>query len=302
MDHWLPSLNGLRTFEAVARHLSFAKAASELNVSQTAVSHQVKRLEEQLGVRLFDRHGRAVTLTPAAQTYLPGIRHGFDELRRATGRFFKDQEAGHITVSTAATLAIGWLVPRLGAFQRLHPDITVRLMTSPALVDFRREEVDLGIRYGHGAWPGVTSTRLMSDDIFPVCSPGLCCGDPPLREPEDLARHTFLHVTHFPEDWNRWLTAAHLPTLEPARSVLFDQAYAALQAAARGLGVAIAHGRHAQQELLSGQLVRPFHLNLPESAAYYVVHPQDYGERPKVRAFRDWLIETARLEGEGGLD
>ena len=184
----LPSLNGLRAFEAAARHLSFTNAATELNVTQTAISHQIKRLEEELGIALFLRQNRALTLTPAGRDYLPGIRAAFQDLRLATDRLLRKDDEHVLTVSTLASFAAKWLLPRLASFQDTHPAIDVRITTSTEMVDFHRDNIDAAIRYGRGRWPGVRSVWLMADELFPVCSPALLTGDKPLRRPEDLDR------------------------------------------------------------------------------------------------------------------
>src|SRR3989440_9185674 len=208
----LPSLNGLRAFEAAARHLSFTQAASELNVTQTAISHQIKRLEEELGVRLFIRQNRSLALTQQAQEYLPGIRAAFNDLRLATDRLLRKDDDHVLTVSTLASLAAKWLLPRLTAFQEAHPGIDVRITTSTNLVDFQRDNVDAAIRYGRGQWAGLRADWLMADELFPVCSPALLQGDKPLRSPQDLAHHTLLHSSGgYDDDWRLWLTAAGLP-------------------------------------------------------------------------------------------
>src|ERR1700682_6825328 len=164
----LPSLNGLRAFEAAARHLSFTQAASELNVTQTAISHQIKRLEEELGVRLFVRQNRARTLTPEARDYLPGIRAAFNDLRLATDRLLRKDDDHVLTVSTLASLAAKWLLPRLSTFQEAHPGIDVHITTSPGLVDFRTGDVDAGIRYGRGHSPGLRADWLIGAQFFAV--------------------------------------------------------------------------------------------------------------------------------------
>src|SRR6266704_3536669 len=204
----LPSLNGLRAFEAAARHLSFTQAASELNVTQTAISHQIKRLEEELGIRLCVRQNRALTLTPQAQDYLPGIRAAFNDLRLATDRLLRKDDDRVLTVSTLASLAAKWLLPRLAAFQEAHPGIDVRITTSTSLIDFQRDNVDAAIRYGRGHWPGVRAEWLMADELFPVCSPALLNGSKPLKCPEDLRDHVLLHTSNAnSDDWRLWLTA-----------------------------------------------------------------------------------------------
>ena len=213
MSTRLPSLNGLRAFEAAARHLSFTQAASELNVTQTAISHQIRRLEEELGLRLFVRQNRALELTAEARDYLPGVHAAFNDLRLATDRLLRKDDGHVLTVSTLASLAAKWLLPRLSAFQEAHPGIDVRITTSPSLVDFQRDNVDAAIRYGRGQWPGVRADWLMADELFPVCSPALVSGNKPLRCPQDLKDHVLLHTSNTnSDDWRLWLTAAGLPT------------------------------------------------------------------------------------------
>src|ERR1700737_4495083 len=190
----LPSLNGLRAFEAAARHLSFTAAATELNVTQTAISHQIRRLEEELGIRLFVRQNRSLALTPEARDYLPGIRAAFNDLRLATDRLTRKDNDHVLTVSTLASLAAKWLLPRLSMFQQAHPGIDVRITTSTSLVDFKTGDVDAAIRYGRGHWPGLRADWLMADELFPVCSPALLAGKKPLQRPEDLADHVLLHT------------------------------------------------------------------------------------------------------------
>src|ERR1700677_4484440 len=220
----LPSLNGLRAFEAAARHLSFTVAAAELNVTQTAISHQIRRLEEELGIRLFVRKNRALALTPEARDYLPGIRAAFNDLRLATERLLRKEKDRVLTISTLASLAAKWLLPRLSAFQEAHPGIDVRITTSTSLVDFQRDDVDAAIRYGRGQWPGLRADWLMADQLFPVCSPALLTRNRPLRCREDLAHQTLLHTSAgYGDDWRLWLTAAGLPAnISKQRGLTFD--------------------------------------------------------------------------------
>ena len=289
----LPSLNGLRAFEAAARHLSFTRAADELNVTQTAVSHQIRRLEDQLGVVLFERRNRALALTREAQDYLPAVRAAFEDLRQATARLRRPERDAVLTVSTTASLAAKWLVTRVAAFQDAHPGIEVRITTSAHLVDFRREQVDMAVRYGRGKWPGVRARWLMAEDIFPVCSPALLRGDKPLRRPEDLVHHTLLHATVSREDWQLWLTAAGLPTaLARRRGLSFDQSFMAIQAAMDGLGVALGRSAYVEADLAAGRLVVPFDVVLPADAGFYVVAPEETAEAPKIVLFRDWLVAS----------
>ncbi len=287
----LPSLNGLRAFEAAARHLSFTRAAAELNVTQTAISHQIRRLEEQLGIRLFARGNRALVLTHEAQDYLPSVRSAFEDLRRATARLLRPDRDDVLTVSSTASLAAKWLVTRVAAFQDTHPGIEVRITTSAHLVDFRREEVDMAVRYGRGVWPGLRAQWLMAEDIFPVCSPALLNAVRPLRRPEDLAHHTLLHTTVSREDWQLWLTAAGLPvTLATRRGLSFDQSFMATQAAMDGLGVALGRTRFVEADIAAGRLVVPFDVVLPADAGFYVVAPEETADAPKIVLFREWLL------------
>ena len=290
----LPSLNGLRAFEAAARHLSFTNAAAELNVTQTAISHQIKRLEEELGIRLFVRQNRALALTPEAKEYLPGIRAAFNDLRLATDRLKRRDNDHVLTVSTLASLAAKWLLPRLSAFQAEHPGIDVRLTTSMGLVDFRSGDVDAAIRYGRGQWPGVRADWLMADQLFPVCSPALLSGDKPLRCPEDLAHHVLLHSIN-EDDWRLWLTAAGLPTdISKQHGVTFDLILMVVQAAIDGIGVAIGRTSYVQDDIAKGRLVVPFKITLPADAGFYLVSPADRSDTPKLAAFRQWLVSSAQ--------
>src|ERR1700722_19144849 len=191
----LPSLNGLRAFEADARHLSFTNAAAELNVTQTAISHQIRRLEEELGIRLFVRQNRALALTAEAKDYLPGVRAAFNDLRLATDRLLRKDNEHVLTVSTLASFAAKWLLPRLSSFQEEHPESDVHIPSSTSLIDFRRDDVDAAIRYGRGHWVGLRADWLTADELFPVCSPALLKGGTPLQSPQDLARHALLHTS-----------------------------------------------------------------------------------------------------------
>jgi len=291
----LPSLNGLQVFEAAARHLSFTRAAVELNVTQTAVSHQIRRLEDQLGVRLFVRQNRALALTREAEDYLPSVRAAFADLRRATERLLRPKRDDVLTVSTTMSLAAKWLVPRLADFQEAHPGIEVRITTSLRLVDFRREEINIAIRYGRGHWAGLRSDWLMAEDIFPVCSPALLAGPKPLRSPADLGEHTLLHVDSIRDEWPLWVTAAGLPAgFAARRGLTFDERLMAVQAATDGLGVALGRTRTEAADLAAGRLVAPFGtLMVSADAGYYLVGPVETADTPKIRLFRDWLVATA---------
>jgi len=296
MSARLPSLNGLRAFEAAARHLSFTQAASELNVTQTAISHQIKRLEHELGVRLFIRQNRALTLTAEASEYLPGVRAAFNDLRLATDRLLRREDDHVLTVSTLASLAAKWLLPRLSAFQEAHLGIDVRITTSATLVDFQRDNVDAAIRYGRGQWQGLRADWLMADEVFPVCSPALLKGGRPLRCPEDLRDHVLLHTSNAnSDDWRLWLTAAGLPAdLSRQPGITFDLIFMTIQAAIDGIGVAMGRTSYVQDDITKGRLVVPFKIALPADAGFYLVSPQGRRDTPKLAAFRKWLVGSAQ--------
>jgi LysR family glycine cleavage system transcriptional activator len=291
----LPSLNGLRAFEAAARHLSFTQAASELNVTQTAISHQIRRLEEELGIRLFIRKNRALALTPEARDYLPGIRAAFNDLRLATDRLLRKDSDNVLTISTLASLAAKWLLPRLSSFQEAHPDIDVRITTSTGLVDFRSGDVDAAIRYGRGHWPGARAEWLMADEMFPVCSPELLTGKRPLQNPDDLRDHVLLHNTNNGDDWRLWLTAAGLPPdLSKPPGITFDLILMTVQAAIDGMGVAMGRTTYVKDDIAKGRLVVPFQIALPADAGFYLVSPEAAPDSPKLRAFRQWLLHSTQ--------
>jgi LysR family glycine cleavage system transcriptional activator len=292
----LPSLNGLRAFEAAARHLSFTQAAAELNVTQTAISHQIKRLEQELGVRLFLRQNRALTLTPKAAEYLPGVRAAFNDLKLATDRLLRREDDHVLTVSTLASLAAKWLLPRLSTFQEAHPGIDVRITTSTSLVDFQRDNVDAAIRYGRGQWQGLRADWLMADELFPVCSPSLLKGEKPLKCPEDLRGHVLLHTSNAnSDDWRLWLTAAGLPAdLSKQPGITFDLIFMTIQAAIDGIGVAMGRTSYVQDDIAKGRLVVPFKITLPADAGFYLVSPHARADSPKLAAFRQWMVASAQ--------
>jgi LysR family glycine cleavage system transcriptional activator len=292
----LPSLNGLRAFEAAARHLSFTHAAAELNVTQTAISHQIRRLEQELGISLFIRQNRALALTPEAKDYLPGVRAAFNDLRLATDRLLRKDNDRVLTVSTLASLAAKWLLPRLSAFQEAHPGIDVRITTSTALVDFKAGDVDAAIRYGRGHWPGMRADWLTADQLFPVCSPALLSGDRPLRCPQDLASHVLLHTSQaYEDDWRLWLTAAGLPAnISRQPGLTFDLILMTVQAAIDGYGVAIGRTTYVEGDIAKGRLVVPFEITLPADAGFYLVSPEASADKPKLAAFRQWLLASVQ--------
>jgi LysR family glycine cleavage system transcriptional activator len=293
MTRYLPRLNALRAFEAAARHLSITKAADELAVTQAAVSHQVKSLEEFLGTKLFNRVNRGLVLTADGQTYWPALSDAFDGIDQATLRLKSADSSSTLTVSVLSSFAARWLVPRLGRFRELHPDIDVLIAPKDEFVDFQRENVDVGIRYGRGIYPGLRTDPLLEEEIFPVCSPALRDGSNPLADPINLINHTLLHDDG-EAGWRQWLLAAHVDGVDTTRGPIFTDSSMSLQAAIEGQGVVLARGALAKADLESGKLVRLFDVALLADHAYFLVCPEATAGRPKVVAFRDWLLDEVR--------
>ncbi|HJO97609.1 MAG: transcriptional regulator GcvA [Rhodospirillales bacterium] len=292
MARRLPPLNALRVFEAAARHLSFTRAAQELNVTQAAVSHQIKGLEEHLELKLFRRLNRALLLTDQGQAYFPPVRDALETLAQATKRLEVQDAGGTITVSTLTSFAANWLVPRLRRFRTLCPDVDVHISTTDDVVDFGRDNIDMAVRYGSGEWRGLDAQRLMTEEVFPVCSPSLLEDGPPLRTPADLGRYTLLH-DEMREDWRMWLLAAGADHLNATRGPGFQHSNLVVQAAIAGEGVALGRSVLVADDLAAGRLIKPFDISLPAEFAYYVVCPEADAKRPKVAAFREWLLDEA---------
>lgn len=288
----LPPLNALRAFEAAARHLSFTRAAEELNVTQAAISHQVKALEERLGAPLFRRFNRALMLTDEGQTLFPTVRDALDTLADAADRLSARNTSGPLTVSTLPSFAVKWLVPRISRFQDRHPDIDLRIAASEKLVDFARDGIDVGVRFGAGRWSGLRSDLLTEEEVTPMCSPALA---PRLNRPIDLSHVTLLHEETMPlsgfPDWAAWLAAAGVKEVDPSHGPRFSHTHLVLQAAIDGRGVALGQVVLAADDLATGRLVAPFPLTLPTGYAHYVVCPPVAADRPKIKVFREWVIE-----------
>lgn len=303
MARKLPPLNALRAFEAAARHLSFTKAAEELNVTQAAISHQVKALEDHLGLPLFRRLNRRLMLTEAGQVYLPVLREAFDAIAAGTQRLNRDQHSGPLHISVLPSFAAKWLLPRLSRFRDRHPDIDVMVSANNKLIDFTEDVFEMGIRYGQGTYPGLRCDLLLGDEVFPVCSPKLLEGRHPLRRPEDLRHHTLLHdeVSRHDEspDWRSWLQAAGVEGIDWRRGPGFSDSSMVIEAAAAGQGVALGHRWLAAADLESGRILMPFGPVVPSKFAYYLVSPPAVAERRRVRLLREWLLEEAKRSGAG---
>lgn len=290
MAYRLPPLNTLRLFEAAGRHQSFKAAAEELHLTPSAVSHGIQTLEEWLGVELFLRGNRSLSLTPAGQAYLPRVRDALHALALATESVPGRAPSGRLSVSVAPTFALRWLIPRLPAFQERHPAITVALDTAHRVVEFPRDGIDAGIRLGRGDWPGLAALKLMEEDLVPVATPALAAR---IATPADLAAVPLLHVADVSEDWTAWAEAAGLPPTALGdglkRGLRLDAIHMAVDAAVRGLGVLIGRRPTVDSELASGQLVEVMGPYVRAKSAYWLVTARESLRRPEVAAFRAWM-------------
>ncbi|HUL08342.1 MAG TPA: transcriptional regulator GcvA [Candidatus Acidoferrum sp.] len=308
MSRQLPGLRAFRTFEAAARHRSFTRAADELGVTPAAVSYLVRELEAQLRVKLFQRTSRVVRLTGAGETLSAAVAEALEGIRRAVARV---QDAGgqpRLNVTATPSFAIKWLVPRLNKFLDRMPDVDVRIDMSRHVVDFERQDMDIGVRFGTGDYPGLRVDRLMTETVAPVCSPKLLAGPRPLRHPRDLRHHTLIHVDWqalgwtWPT-WEMWMQSAGVTGVDTRRGIRFGQGVMAIQAAIDGQGVALGDETLVAADLAAGRLVRPFELTLktPPQFAYWIVTPPRAAERPLVQAFREWMLgEAAAMQRAGG--
>jgi LysR family glycine cleavage system transcriptional activator len=253
-----------------------------------------------LGVQLFRRLNRGLILTEAGGGYLRELEDILDRLEQATERLRASEAAGLLTVSTGTSFASKWLVPRLQRFRDRRPDIDVRIDANDSLTDFRRDNVDMAIRYGRGVYPGLRSVKMMQDIVFPVCSPKLLEAGPPLREPADLKHHTLLHDQGVVEDWRTWLRTAGATEVDPTRGPSFNLSAMLVEAAIAGQGVALGRRSMVARDLREGRLVQLFSLSLEPEFSYWVVSPESTADKPKIAEFRAWLLEEARAEtGEG---
>jgi len=298
MNIHLPPLSALRAFEAAARHMSFSRAADELHVTPAAISHQIHALEEDLGVRLFHRMNRSIELTASARILLPGLSEAFAGIQSSVRRLRAHNDTGTLTVTSSPSVAAKWLVLRLHRFQEQYPEIDARISATDDVVDLTKGDFDIAIRYGSGKYPGLDVELLFTNEVFPACSPQLLTAGPPLRLPDDLLRHTLIHDQAIERDplvptWPMWLKAAGVKNVPPLAGLSFNNMHLALDAAIAGHGVVLAYSTIAAADLAAGRLLRLFSLALPDQFAYYIVTAPGALERPKVRAFRNWLRQEA---------
>ena len=291
MRRRLPPLNALKAFEAAARSESFTRAAEELNVTQGAVSHQVKALEATLGIRLFNRERQRLVITGAGREYLAVVRDALDRIAVGTERLMQHQSSGVLTISTSPDFAAKWLVYRLGRFAETYPEIDLRISATAHHVDFAREDVDLAVRHGDGKWPGLDVARLCSERLFPVCSPKLLSGRNRITTASDLLKFPLLRLDDW-KTWTRWFEAAGVS--DPvAHGPVLNRASMVIDAAVDGQGVALARTALAAWDIINGRLVRPSDVSLKMSNTYWIVCPKVTSSLPKIAKFRNWLLTEA---------
>ncbi len=302
MYRQLPPLNSLRAFEASARHLSFTKAAEELNVTPAAISQQVKLLEDYFDVKLFKRLTRAIKLTAAGESILPILREGFDTLSQADNVLRNRYSDKLLIVSVPPGFGAKWLLPRLDHFRASAPEYEIRIDATDILVDFEHDNVDVALRYGNGQYPGLIADCLITERIIPVCSPTLLDGNYPLNTPEDLHHQVLLHNTwatdnDSPTNWQAWLKAAGVKNGHTIEGIHFNQDALVLQAAIDGQGVTLVDAQVASNDIKNGRLIQLFSGEYEKSSnfCYYLVYPEHHLKYSKVAAFRDWILHEIEL-------
>lgn len=304
----LPSLNALRALEAAARHLSFSRAAEELHVTPTAISHQIRGLEEYLGVSLFHRHPRGLSLSNAAQRSLPRLQEGFSALSDAVQQLQQSETQQTLTLLAPPSFAATWLMPRLPRFTEQHPGMDFSIEASSMVIGngpktalvveaLQAARADLAIGFSEGYYPGCRVTPLLTSEVIPVCSPTLLTGPHPLREPQDLRHHSLIHDDTAYEgrpDWPHWLKAAGVGNIPVDRGLHFNHVSLALQAARDGQGVVLSIRALAAEDLAAGRLVAPFSLSLPLELQYFLVCQESEAQRQRVAPLWNWLQAEAR--------
>lgn len=289
----LPPLNALKAFEATARHLSFSRAAQELNVTPAALSHQIRGLEDFLGLKLFHRRARAIELTEPARLISPGIRTGFEAIREAVDRLGRGQQDRVLVVSSTPGFTAKWLVPRLYRFLAQHPEIEPRITASAAYANCDSDGVDVGIRLSSGVHPDLHVEKLSDEWLLPLCSPRLLEAERPLRSPQDLARFPLIQVDlpGLVPTWADWMRMAGIRGIDASRGLSLNVADHALDAASEGVGVVLAYKMVAARDITLKRLVRPFGPEIPvPGRAYYFVCRRGQERRAPIKAFRDWVF------------
>lgn len=288
----LPNLSALRAFEAAARTESFSRAAEEIYVTPGAISHQIRALEQELGVMLFTRHGKRIAITEQGQRFAATIRKSLNDIAIAAEALAFNAKQKRLTISALPSFASRWLAPRLWKFIDLHPDTEVVLQSSNHLNDLEREPIDVGLRFGQGHYPGLVVEKLMDDFYYPVVSPTYRCGNLP-TSPKELKQCSLLRMDT-ESSWLPWFEAAGVDLLEPTGGLLIEDASMLLRSASDGLGIALTRHAIAIQEIASGQLIRLFDVVARCPLSYYFACTKEAMNKPQVQAFHRWLIDEVK--------
>jgi len=292
----LPPMAALRAFEAAAQLMSFKEAAAQLHRTPSAISHQIRSLEDELGAVLFHRDPHGLRLTDAGRDYFEAVSESLDGLAAATTRLRREHGEGPVTISLFPSFAVRWLIPRLNDFRAAHPEVEIELVSSVRQADFDDGVIDAAIRFGDGDWAGLHCDPLMVEERFPVCSPAVAAG-PPLVAPSDLAQVILLHNGAHPREWAEWLEAAGVEQVAAERGPVFDASNEVLAAAANGMGVALGRTPLVEPDLETGRLVAPFRERVRTAGRYWLVAPQATADRPALVAFREWLCAQVARGG-----
>jgi LysR family transcriptional regulator, glycine cleavage system transcriptional activator len=287
MPKRLPPLLALEAFDAAARHMSFKAAAAELHLTPSAISHRVKQLEQHLGLSLFRRLNREIRLTEAGQDYANATRKAFDQVVQASARLSLPRQAEELRLSAVPHFATLWIIPHLEGFLDTQQGLRLYVESSQRNADFARDAVDAAIRYGNGRWPGLSATRLTDISVAPVCAPKLLAG---LKHPRDLAQHTIIHLSAFPDAWPRWLSAVKAGAIKPKREIWVDNITQTVDAAERGLGVALGLSPLIAPRLKEDRLALPFTPPVKVDGSYWFVCRRAEADKPRLVALRDWLL------------
>jgi LysR family glycine cleavage system transcriptional activator len=296
MSRRLPPLKSLQAFEAAARRGSFNEAATELFVTPSAISHQVKSLEDFLGISLFRRARRQVQLTIAGERYLASVSHALDEIDLATRRLLASSNSGAVNISVAPAFLTRWLVPKVRDFQDRHPDIELRLSPNNGEIDFAWSDIDLAVYFGDGNWPGLEVYFLREVVMVPVCSPAFVEANPQMTKPDELAGHTLIDISTRPAEWDEFLASFGVTRKKRGKRLSFSSTSLALGAAMENLGIALADRQLVAREVLYGRLVTPLDISVGNHLGYYLVYQKDRKLTQEMRAFLDWMMDEMAEE------
>ncbi len=294
----LPPVNSLIAFEAAARHLNFTYAAKELDVTQAAVSRQIKVLEDHLGTQVFERLSRGLKLTPQGLQLHQSVTMGLTHIASTVAQLGRTRRPGELTVSTSVPFANYWLMSRITKFRAAHPGIDLRLVASSPVLDLASAGIDVAIRYGHGKWTGADAVHLLDNEVFPVCAPSYMKDRSRFEKPGELLDETLLHLVELDRNWvtwDSWLEALEVDGSPAKRGLEFDSYLVLTQAVLDGQGIALGGGQLAGNFLASGALIRPIDATMRSEQAFYILTPKDIPQTPQAQLFNRWILSEAQI-------